>query len=155
VAKGNFQFFRRMGAALSPGRFPWYPLLALAAFAFVVVSTFAAPWLLLVPIVAFAYSTVRLRGRRETQLKKIGYFSGSRHFDYWIYEERLGRSVVSLTLPLDRTDPITQELFIPDDETWRRMVPSWAAERRTEIALRIAESWKPAHFHFAEHVQDA
>ena len=123
--------------------------------AFFIAATAAAPWLLLLPILLWVYHTARLGSRRKSRLKQLGYFSGSQYLDYWIYEERSGRSVVALMLPLERTDPGTQELFIPDDEVWRRTVPSWAAERRTEIALRIAEGWKPSHFHFAEQAEDA
>jgi hypothetical protein len=131
-------------------RIPWYPLLAIATMAFVVVATATAPWLLLLPILAWVYDTVRLYRRRKSQLKNLGYFSGSQYHDYWIYEERRGRSVVALLLPLERTDPNLRELFIPDEDMWRKTVPCWAADRRVEIALRIAESWKPAHFHFVE-----
>jgi hypothetical protein len=155
MANRRSQFYNRISAAVSPTRFPWYPLLMLATIAFIVVATATVPWLLLIPILISAYRTVRLTMRRSSQLKKWGYFSGSQHFDHWIYEERLGRSVVVLALSLERTDPNTQEMFIPDDDTWTLIVPSWAVERRAEIARRIAESWKPAHFHFAEHAVDA
>lgn len=136
-------------------RIPWYPLLAIATMAFVVVVTTTAPWLLLLPILTWVYGTIRLHTRRKSQLKKFGYFSGSQYRDYWIYEELHGRSIVALLLPLERSDPNLRELFIPDDDAWRKTVPCWAADRRVEIALRIGETWKPAHFHFSEPAVDA
>jgi hypothetical protein len=57
------------------------------------------------------------------------------------------RDVAALILPVDNTEPGHWEMFIPTDSVWRTTVPSWAWERRLEIATRIAEAWKPKDFH--------
>jgi hypothetical protein len=40
-----------------------------------------------------------------------------------------------------------EKLFIPDDAKWPATVPEWARDRSREIALRIADAWKPTDFH--------
>ena len=81
------------------------------------------------------------------RLNKKGYFSGRRLKKHWVYEEMQGRDAVALILPVVRTGYGRVELFIPTDSEWRATVPSWAWERRSEIAARIAEAWKPTDFH--------
>ena len=84
---------------------------------------------------------------RSMRLNKKGYFSGRRLNEHWVYEEMQGRDAVALILPVVRTGHGRVELFIPTDSEWRATVPSWAWERRSEIAARIAEAWKPTDFH--------
>jgi hypothetical protein len=81
------------------------------------------------------------------RLNKKGYFSGRRLNEYWIYEEMQGNSVAALMLPVANTEAGHWELFIPTDSEWRATVPSWAWERRAEIAARIAEGWKLKDIH--------
>ena len=81
------------------------------------------------------------------RLNKKGYFSGRRVNEQWVYEEVQGYNVVALILPIANTEPGHWEMFIPTDAEWRTAVPSWAWERRLEIAARIAEGWKPKDFH--------
>jgi hypothetical protein len=109
---------------------------------------FTPPWILWPIFFLWLYATVYRSVTRSMQLNKKGYFSGRRMNEHWVYEEMQGHDVVALILPTAHTGPGHRELFIPTDPEWRAAVPSWAWERRSEIATRIAEGWKPKDFHF-------
>jgi hypothetical protein len=113
----------------------------------VAIAGATTPWLLLLPLLIWAYQTARRSAMRTTRLQQFGYFSGSRHNTSWIYEERHGNMDVALLLPLSHTEPGHWELYIPKDDVWRKLVPGWAADRRLEIASRIAEGWKAGEVH--------
>ena len=105
------------------------------------------PWILWPVFFAWLYVTIARNVTRGRRLNKEGYFSGRRLRKCWIYEEMQGYNVATLILPVDNTEPGHWEMFIPADSVWRTTVPSWAWERRLEIAARIAEAWKPKDFH--------
>jgi hypothetical protein len=105
------------------------------------------PWILWPIFFLWLYVTIARSVTRSMRLNKKGYFSGRRVNEQWIYEEVQGFHVVALILPIANTEPGHWELFIPTDAEWRTTVPSWAWERRSEIAARIAEGWKPKDFH--------
>jgi hypothetical protein len=113
----------------------------------VCIALAATPWMLLVPLLVWAVVSNRRHFRRKWALRDKGYFSHRQGQDHWIYEERQGYSLVAFILPVANTEPGHWELFIPDDAKWRATVPVWALDRRKEIALRIAEEWKPKDFH--------
>jgi hypothetical protein len=106
-----------------------------------------SPWILWPIFFLWLYLTVYRNVMRSMRLNKKGYFSGRRLNEHWVYEEMQGRDAVALILPVVRTGHGRVELFIPTDSEWRATVPSWAWERRSEIAARIAEAWKPTDFH--------
>jgi hypothetical protein len=108
---------------------------------------FTTPWVLWPLLFLWLYITVSRSVTRSMRLNKKGYFSGRRLNEHWIYEEMQGNSVAALMLPVANTEPGHWELFIPTDSEWRATVPSWAWERRTEIAARIAEGWKLKDIH--------
>ena len=83
-------------------------------------------------------------------LRDRGYFSHWQGPGQWVYEERHGYSLKAFILPIENTEPGHWEMFIPDDAKWRATVPDWARDRRQEIALRIAEAWKPKDFHIPD-----
>jgi hypothetical protein len=83
-------------------------------------------------------------------LRNKGYYAGRQLREHWIYEEVDKFSIAAFLLPVANTEPGHWELFIPDDAKWRTMVPDWAKDRRKQIAVRIAEAWKPKDFHFTE-----
>jgi hypothetical protein len=105
------------------------------------------PWILWPIFFLWLYSTIARNVVRGMRLNKKGYFSGRRLHENWIYEEMQDRNVVALILPIVQTEIGRKEIFIPSDSEWRSTVPEWARERRTEIASRIAEGWKPKDFH--------
>lgn len=105
------------------------------------------PWILWPIFFLWLYVTIFRNVTRSMRLNKKGYFSGRRSNENWIYEEMQGYHVVALVLPIANTEPGHWEMFIPTDAEWRATVPSWARERRSEIAARIAEGWKPKDFH--------
>jgi hypothetical protein len=111
---------------------------------------FTSPWILWPIFFLWLYSTIYRNVRRGKQLNKKGYFSGRRINEHWLYEEIQGRDVVALVLPITITGHARRELFIPVDSVWRATVPSWAWERRSELAARIAEGWKPRNFHWPD-----
>jgi hypothetical protein len=106
------------------------------------------PWILWPIFFLWLYVTITRNVTRSMRLNKKGYFSGRRSNENWIYEEMQGYNVVALVLPIAHTEPGHSEMFIPPETEWRATVPSWAWERRSEIAARIAEGWKPKDFHF-------
>jgi hypothetical protein len=108
---------------------------------------FTTPWILWPIFFLCLYATVYRNVMRSMLLNKKGYFSGRRMNEHWLYEEMQDRKVAALILPIVRTEIGRQELFIPTDSVWRATVPGWAWERRSEIASRIAERWKPRDFH--------
>jgi hypothetical protein len=109
-----------------------------------------SPWILWPVFFLWLYLTIARNVTRSMRLHKKGYYSGRRLNGYWIYEEMQGYDVVALLLPVTNTDPGHWEMFIPTDTEWRAAVPSWAWERRSEIAGRIAEGWKPKDFHMSK-----
>jgi hypothetical protein len=76
---------------------------------------------------------------RLLSLRRRGYFPGSLGNGGWVYEERDGHAVRTLTLPIERYDRGEWELIVPTEDEWRRAMPEWALDRRREIVLRIAE----------------
>jgi hypothetical protein len=108
---------------------------------------YTTPWVIWPIFFMWLGATVYRNFIRSTRLSKKGYFSGRRVNEHWIYEEMQGLTVAALVLPIVNTEPGHWELFVPNDSEWRLAVPSWAWERRFEIASRIAEGWKPKDFH--------
>ena len=106
-----------------------------------------SPWILWPIFFLWFYATLYRGVIRSMRLSKRGYFSGRRLNEHWVYEEMMDRNVVALILPVTRTGHGRVELFIPTDSEWRAIVPSWAWDRRSEIATRIAEGWKQMDFH--------
>jgi len=121
--------------------------MAIVFFLGVTIAGATTPWILLLPLLICGYRSTRRNTARTTSLRQFGYFPGSQHFKYWIYEERHGYADVALILPIENTEPGHWELYIPQDDLWRQTVPNWAADRRLEIASRIAEGWKAKDFH--------
>jgi hypothetical protein len=118
-----------------------------AGIGFVNLALATSPWLVLVPLTLIVSAFLKQELVRTLSLNRKGYFAGRRYREHWIYEERQGTNIAALMLPVANTGPGHFEMFIPDDGTWRAMVPDWAREQRAEIALRIAEGWKPKDFH--------
>ena len=108
------------------------------------------PWILWPIFFLWLYLTIYRGAVRSVRLNKKGYFSGRRVDEHWVYEEMQDRDVVALILPIAQTGYGRRELFIPTDSEWRAAVPFWASERRSEIAARIAEGWKPKDFHLPQ-----
>lgn len=130
-------------------RAPWNLIVGLSLFCVMVaaIALFTTPWILLIPFVIGMYVFARRNIVRTMSLKQKGYFSGRQVNEHWIYEERQGFVTAALVLPVSNTEPGHYELFIPEDALWRSTVPSWARDRREEIALRISEGWKARNFH--------
>jgi hypothetical protein len=84
---------------------------------------------------------------RWRDLRQKGYFGGRRVLDTWVYEERDGAEVRSLTLEMSNTEPGHYELFLPSPSAWRTSVPGWAQDRQQEIVRRIAERLKSRDMH--------
>lgn len=98
-------------------RAPWNLLIgvSLVVVGLCALALATTPWLLLVPLLAWIYLTCYRHLARSLHLKKKGCFAGSRHYGYWIYEERRGHSTVALLLKVENTEPGHWELFIPED----------------------------------------
>ena len=128
---------------------PWNLVVAviLIVIAFLQIARHTTLWVLAVPLVLWAYWITSRECRRILQLQRVGYFSGTQIRNHWMYEEREGYATRAMLLPVENTEPGHWELFIPDEETWRDLVPTWAAERRAEIASRIAQGWNAADVH--------
>ncbi len=138
-------------------RHPWNRWVGMVLITSIVVLIAGAttPWILLIPCLIWFYRNTRQDFTRTGCLQQCGYFSGSKYLKYWIYEERRGYKDVALLLPLENTEPGHWELYIPNDDLWRQTVPSWAADRRPEIASRIAEGWKAKDIHIPADAADA
>jgi hypothetical protein len=120
---------------------------AVITFGFIQIARSTSLWILLVPLLMFIYTSVKRETLRSLSLWNRGYCPGRRLHSYWLYEEVQGFNLTALLLPVENTEPGHWELFIPDDTQWRATVTAWAGDRRREIALRIAEAWKPKDFH--------
>ena len=133
-------------------RNPWNQIIGTYVFAGVLygLSVLISPWIIVAIISFFLLSFLRERIVRSIHLRKKGYYSGSWHRGKWLYEEIRDGGVESILLEIENTDPGTYELFVPNNETWRATVPAWARDRRSEIAGRISEAWKPREFHFPD-----
>lgn len=130
-------------------RVPWNIVLGVAFFVVPVVALawFSSPFVLLLPFSVLIYLDARRRAKRAWSLRTRAYFSGSRHHEYWVYEERHGFIDVALILPVAKTEPGRWELYIPKNDAWCAAVPKWARDRREEISARIAEAWKADRIH--------
>jgi len=133
-------------------RKPWNMIIGCVLFAamFIILSSMFGKWVLIVPPAWIAYVFLNIKIRRYWFLRSKGYFSGSRRRSAWLYEERDGNIIRSLSLPVEKTEPGHYELFFPRDAEWQHLVPDWAKSRRVEIAFRIAEGWKPRDFHLPD-----
>lgn len=138
-------------------RHPWNLIIGLVLVAgiFIGIAKITSPWVLVVPPILIAFHYSKQWSTRAIHLRAKGYFSGRQVRDKWIYEERRGGSVYSLTLEVENTEPGHYEIFVPTGDQWRASVPSWAQDRREEIAYRIAEGWKPDDFHMPNDLEDA
>jgi hypothetical protein len=136
---------------------PWNLVIGVVViiFGFIQIARSTSLWLLLAPLLIFIYTSVKRETLRSLSLKNRGYYPGRRLYGYWLYEEVQGFNLVALLLPVENTEPGHWELFIPDDAKWRASVPEWARDRHKEIALRIAESWKPKDFHLPDDLKGA
>ncbi len=105
------------------------------------------PWSLVALVTLVAMGLAREPFARWRSLRSKGYFGGRRTGDAWLYEEVADGTVRSFALKRERTEPGHTELFVPDEASWRRAVPSWARERRTEIVRRIAERLGASDLH--------
>lgn len=130
-------------------REPWNLVIAVGAFAagLLAIAVLTTLWLLLVPVALVAFFILKNLLVRTVALRSKGYYAGRRIRDTWVYEEMQGESCVSLTLPVENTEPGHYELFFPTELQWRESVPQWAKNRRVEIANRIAEGWKASDVH--------
>jgi hypothetical protein len=133
---------------------PWNFVVAICVIAGIIVAISGVPWLIAAAPAYFIYLYVKLWSRRAIALRSKGYFCGRRLRDKWIYEERAGSTVNSLVLDLKNMEPGHWEMFFPSDKDWRRSVPPWAIDRRSEIARRIAEGWRPKDFHLPPDLKD-
>ena len=138
-------------------REPWNLIIGLSYFAaiFIVIALLTSFWLLVVLPAVLAFFYIKNRVARSFDLWRKGYFSGRRHGYEWTYYERQGNVDESLTLKVENTEPGHYEIFIPNDSQWRSSVPSWAKDRREEIALGISEGWKKSDFHYPDDLQKA
>ncbi len=128
---------------------PWNLVIGVVVitFGFIQIARSTSLWILLAPLLMFLYAFVKRETLRSMSLRNKGYYPGRRLYDHWMYEEVQRYSIVAPLLEVANTEPGHWELFIPDDTKWRATVPEWARDRRREIALRIAERWKPKDFH--------
>jgi len=113
-------------------------------------SVHISPWIIVAIISFLLLSLLWARIVRSIHLRKKGYYSGRRHQGKWLYEEIRDGAVESILLEIENTGPGHYEIFVPNNETWRATVPAWARDRRSEIAGRISEAWKPLDFHFSD-----
>jgi hypothetical protein len=111
------------------------------------IAAFTTPFILLIPIALWLFVHAKREAVRRRSLRERSYFPGARYKDYWVYEERHGLRDEAIILRVENTDPGRWELWIPEEAIWRSTVPSWAQDRRVEIAARIAENWDPQKFH--------
>ena len=62
--------------------------------------------------------------------------------------------LILLILDLENMEPGHWEMFFPSEKDWRLSAPPWAIERRSEIARRVAEGWRPKDFHLPPDLDD-
>ena len=137
---------------------PWNFVVAICVIVAIVVAIVVAissePWLIIIAPAYFLYLYVKLWSCRAIALRAKGYFCGRRLRDKWIYEERAGSAVNTLILDLENMEPGHWEMFFPSEKDWRLSAPPWAIERRSEIARRVAEGWRPKDFHLPPDLDD-
>lgn len=133
-------------------RDPWNLLIGFASMMvlLLVLAAVTSWWLLLAPIVPVVAIHAWIQARRVYALMTIGFHSRTIRQGRLIYEERSGRWTRSFILNLEITEPGHYELFVPSESEWAQSVPHWAAERRAEIAERIANSWRRDDVHILD-----
>ena len=116
-------------------------------------------WFLAIPLSLTAYICLARPIRRTMQLRKLGFYRGHRiqrsEFEWdWVYEEIHDNELRELHLRMDHTDPGMWELFVPSEEKWRVMVPSWAQRRRDEIVSRVSPAIGSDRVHLISDVRE-
>jgi len=109
-------------------------------------------WFLAIPLSLAMYLFLGWRISRTMQLRRLGFYRGRMiqrsEFEWdWVYEEIHDNELRKLHLRIDHTDPGMWELFVPSEEKWRDMAPSWAQHRRDEIVSRVSPSIGPDRVH--------
>jgi hypothetical protein len=133
-------------------RQPWN---AIAGLGGIVVVLFVAAalttwWVMVTPLalVALIYGVQWVA--RVYALVTRGYYARQGFGAKLLYEEVHQLRLRALSLKLEHTEPGHYELFVPPEQDWLRLVPDWAKGRRSEIAERIAESWKRQDVHVGD-----
>ena len=130
-------------------RYPWNMIIGVLLVVLIVVGIANATswWVILALLGLMVAHELWLRARRIYGLATVGY-----HADWFgrsrlRYTERNSGTNRSLVLDLANTEPGHFELFVPNEATWRQVVPGWAKDRRSEISGRIAQTWRPQDVH--------
>ena len=116
-------------------------------------------WFLVIPLSLTAYFCLARPISRTMQLRRLGFYRGHMversEFEWgWVYEELHDNELRELHLRIDHTDPGMWELFVPSEEKWRDMVPSWAKHRRDEIVSRISPAIGSDRVHLISEVTE-
>jgi hypothetical protein len=130
-------------------RDPWNLVVGFGCLAAVLfwLAVMISPWVVAGLFALIAVSVLKARLIRWRDLRRKGYFGGRQVKGAWVYEERHGAHVRSLTLKMGMTEPGHYELFLPSEPVWRTSVPAWAQDRQQEIVQRIAERLKSSDIH--------
>jgi hypothetical protein len=80
--------------------------------------------------------------RRRRDLATLGFHTGHRVDNHWVYEELHDGEVFALELPLAYAGRGEFELLVPGEQSWPGRVPAWAGARRTEILERLGTVFK-------------
>lgn len=133
-------------------RHPWNLIVGFGCLVAVLfwIAVMISPWVVAGIFALIAFLVLKERFIRWRDLRRKGYFGGRQVKGVWVYEERHGAHVRSLTLKMENTEPGHYELFLPSESVWRTSVPAWAQDRQREIVERIAERLDSSDIHASD-----
>jgi hypothetical protein len=85
---------------------------------------------------------------RKRELLRRRYFVGQRVANHWVYDELHDDEIHSLEFPLEYIGRGEYDIHIPGEGDWRKAMPDWAKERRSEIVERLLAVFKRSQVHF-------
>jgi hypothetical protein len=132
-------------------RKPWNLLIGIGLLLapVVLVAGLTSWWLLFLPVGLVTGASIWKSARRALSLAKFGYHSDQIRDGLLRYEELVDKKRRALHLRLENSEPGHWELFVPDENSWSSSVPDWAIGRRSEIANRIAQTWRWRDVHIS------
>ena len=83
--------------------------------------------------------------------RKKGYRAGHQGRDNIFYMERVGDNTRELVIYGEMLIDAPHAIYVPGDVRWKREMPEWAKDRKSEILNRIKEELGTKNHKFVEH----